>query len=142
MNNLEYYKNKKDSKVIKYLKEYNLYNDGNFNSDSIKLLICFIIKDNTKRISYRNEMLKKVLNELFENYKYDKCYEKFHSLLNEEKESKCNSIVNFNILENPEYLDINAYSYIKEFNPLFITCFNTSDILMKTLINHRLDIQW
>jgi len=45
MNNLEYYKNKKNSEVIKYFKEYKLYNEGNFKSDEIKTLICLIIKN-------------------------------------------------------------------------------------------------
>ncbi|ORX45628.1 hypothetical protein BCR36DRAFT_372683 [Piromyces finnis] len=61
MNNLEYCKNKKDSEVIKYLKEYNLYYEGRFDVEDIKFLICSILKPRNYEESdiIRKEILEK-----------------------------------------------------------------------------------
>ncbi|KAG4082771.1 hypothetical protein H8356DRAFT_1345348 [Neocallimastix lanati (nom. inval.)] len=68
MNNLEYYKHKKNSNVIKYFKEYKLYNEGNFKSEDIKRLICLIIKN----INIINESFRKEILEKWNNYfKFD-----------------------------------------------------------------------
>ena len=128
MNDITYYKNKENSATIKLLKKYNRYNEGNFNSYDIKLIIFDLINE-------RNlQDLNKILKELFENYKFDRNYEfdryfkydetfilqlilyyknkvvfskkkKFKLLLIKEKEKKSNSIVNFHIKEN-------CYNYV------------------------------
>ena len=69
MNNIEYYKNKKWSIVIQCLQKYDIYKEGNFASDEIKLLICLLIKNQ------KQKLLERVLNEILENYRYDRDYE-------------------------------------------------------------------
>ncbi|KAL6589278.1 ankyrin repeat-containing domain protein [Neocallimastix sp. 'constans'] len=142
MNNINYYKNKENSVVIKLLKNYDLYNEGNFNSDNIKDLICNLI------INKKVVDLDEILKELFENYKFDRDYEfdkyfkydnefiivlliyyknktkiskkNFKLLLIKEKENKSNSIVNFNILDKYK-----RHQYIlngETTTPLHIAC--------------------
>jgi len=134
---------KKNSVVIKFLKFYNIYDKGNFNSLNLKRLNCLLIKNGKKRA------LEVVLKELFENYQYDKDYEfdeyfkydvnfiiklltyydynipfskkEFKLLLIKEKEDKSNSIINFNVIDdycNRGYKFVDATT-----TPLQIACF-------------------
>jgi len=169
MNNLEYYKNKKNSEVIKYLKEYKLYNEDNFKSDEIKTLICLIIKNCNLTKLEKKKTLELVLNELFENYKYDRDYEfndyfkynnefilklllyyknkikisriEFELILIKEKEDKCNSVINFNILNSYKYFsfdcDLNRYDIRcrKIVNPLFLAYYFSLSDIVDILIN-------
>ncbi|KAG4092743.1 hypothetical protein H8356DRAFT_1294369 [Neocallimastix lanati (nom. inval.)] len=169
MNNLEYYKNKKNSEVIKYLKEYKLYNEDNFKSDEIITLICLIIKNCNLTKLEKKKTLELVLNELFENYKYDRDYEfndyfkynnefilklllyyknkikisriEFELILIKEKEDKCNSVINFNILNSYKYFsfdcDLNRYDIRcrKIVNPLFLAYYFSLSDIVDMLIN-------
>ncbi|ORX64140.1 hypothetical protein BCR32DRAFT_251268 [Anaeromyces robustus] len=166
MNNLEYYKHKKNSIVIKYLKEYNLYNEGNFKSEEIKLLICLIIKDLSLPKLKKQEILESVLKELFENYRYDRDYEvnnffkynsnfilklllyyknkikfskkEFELLLIKEKEDKCNSVINFNVIDRYDYYEKNStdkYNVRRIVNPLFIASYHNCKDIINMLVN-------
>jgi len=156
MNNIDYFKNKKNSSVIKFLKYYNKYKEGNFNSKEIKELICILIKNN-KIIE-----LEEVLKELFENYKYDRDYEfdeyfeyddefiikllmfykskiqiskkEFKMLLIKEKEYKSNSVVNFNII-NDYHSDCDKYPD-ETITPLHLACFFISKDIINLLIKY------
>jgi len=157
MNNIDYYINKKNSVLIKYLKCYNMYYEGFFEADDIKSLICSLIRDN------EINAIENVLKELFENYKYDKDYEfdkyfkynnnfilrlliyyknkikvskkEFKLLLIKEKEDKSNSIVNF-IIDDC----YSNYRYSYETSPLHIACSYGYKEIIKMLINYGANI--
>jgi len=163
MNNLEYYKNKKNSEVIKYLKEYNLYHEGNFDSEDIKLLIFLIIY---KFKLDNKEIMEKVLKELFENYRYDRDYEfdkyfkyknifilkllllyknkilfskqDFKLLLIKEKENNSNSIINFNVKNN--YYEEGLFDYNDTLTPLHMASACRNKDIMKLLIDYGADV--
>jgi len=129
--NNDYFESKKDSVVIRCLKRFNKFNDGNFHSDEIEWLICLLTKNN------EINLLEEVLKELFENYRYDKHYKfdkyfeydknfvlklliyyknkvsisknEFNLLIIKEKETKSNSIINFNI--NNDFFDFKKDDY-------------------------------
>ena len=161
---------KKNSVVIKFLKFYSIYNEGNFNSFNIKQLICFLIKFNKKRA------LEGVLKEIYKNYKYDEDFEfdvnfkfdknfiikllsyyknkisfsnkEFNLLLIKEKEDKLNSIINFNIFnEFTNYEEVN-YEYEDEYfmycstTPIHIACNQKNKKIIELLISYGANINY
>jgi len=161
MNNIEYYKNKKWSIVIQCLQKYDIYKEGNFASDEIKLLICLLIKNQ------KQKLLERVLNEILENYRYDRDYEfdeyfkydndfilqlllyyknripytkkDFKLLLIKEKESKCISILNFNIEKVKCY---NFEERERTISPLHIACQTRNKPIIKLLLDYGMNIDF
>jgi len=160
MNNIDYYKNKKKSFVIEFLKYYNIYNEGNFTSLDIKKLICLLIVDKKKKV------LNSILKEIFNNYKYDRDYEfdeyfkydnnfiiklltyykynisiskkDFKLLLIKEKEDKSNSIINFNIIN--EFYDEPGKDPNETTTPLHLACYLRLKNVVKLLIKYGANI--
>ncbi|ORX78126.1 ankyrin [Anaeromyces robustus] len=138
MNYLEYYKHKENLNVIKYLKQYNLYNEGNFKSEEIKRLICLIIKNLRLTKLKRQEILESVLKELFENYRYDRDYEGETPLHKAYIQYRyCKKYIIDKLLKRGA--NINAKDNEGE-TPLIIACKYGNEKVVKVLVDYGADI--
>jgi len=154
---MDYYKNKNNAVVIKFLKEYGIYYNGCFEWHEIKIVLCSLIRDNNI-----ND-LKEVLKELSENHRYDKEDElnkpfkstneyiinlleyyknqikisksKFDLVLKKEKENKFSSLINFII--NDVYSKCTSSDGARTTTtPLHIACSYGYKEIIKILIDY------